>query len=110
MEKVNITIVGAGIIGLAVGAAISEQEKEIYVLEKNATFGQESSSRNSEVIHTGIYYSQDSLKAKACVEGNRMIYEICEKNSINYKKLGKLYLEVLQGRIFSSRYGQRAID
>ena len=90
MEKTDITIVGAGIIGLAVGASISKQNRAIYVLEKNISFGQETSSRNSEVIHAGIYYPKDSLKARTCVEGNRMIYEICERSKIPYKKAGKL--------------------
>lgn len=90
MEQVDITVIGAGIIGLAVSASVSSNEKSVYVLEKNASFGQETSSRNSEVIHCGMYYPSNSIKAKACVKGNQMIYEICAKNSIPCKKLGKL--------------------
>ncbi|MBN3039190.1 MAG: NAD(P)/FAD-dependent oxidoreductase [Candidatus Omnitrophica bacterium] len=90
MEKIDIAIVGTGITGLAVSAFLCELDKSIFVLEKNENFGQESSSRNSEVVHAGIYYPQQSMKAKYCVEGNRLIYEICAKNGISYKKLGKL--------------------
>lgn len=90
MEKVDITIIGAGIIGLAVSASVSRPGRAVYILEKNMSFGQEASSRNSEVIHAGIYYPKDSLKAKTCAEGSRLIYEICERGSILYKKAGKL--------------------
>lgn len=90
MEKADITIIGAGIVGLAVSASVSEQDRAVYVLEKNMSFGQESSSRNSEVLHSGIYYPQNTLKAKTCLEGNRMTYEICERNNIPCEKLGKL--------------------
>lgn len=75
---------------MAISVFVSKQERTVYVLEKNPSFGQEASSRNSEVIHAGLYYPQDSLKAKACVEGNRLTYEICQNNKISYKKLGKL--------------------
>ncbi len=90
MEKADITIIGAGIIGLAVSACVSQQARTVFVLERNTSFGQEASSRNSEVIHAGIYYLPNSLKARTCVEGNQLIYEICEKNNIRCKKLGKL--------------------
>ena len=90
MEKVDITIIGAGIIGLAVSASVSRPGRAVYILEKNMSFGQEASSRNSEVIHAGIYYPKTSLKAKTCVEGNRLIYEICQRGNILYKKAGKL--------------------
>lgn len=81
MEKVDITIVGAGVIGLAVAAELSKVYQDIFIIEKNSSFGQEASSRNSEVIHAGIYYPPDSLKAKTCVEGNRLLYELCRENN-----------------------------
>ena len=90
MEKVEVVIIGAGIIGLSIACEISSFKNSVYVLERHESFGQETSSRNSEVIHAGIYYPLDSLKAKTCIEGNRLIYEICSKNNIPYKKLGKL--------------------
>jgi L-2-hydroxyglutarate oxidase LhgO len=94
MEKANIVIIGAGIVGLAVAAKISERNEGVYVFEKNAKFGQETSSHNSGVIHSGIHYPKDSLKAKLCVEGNPMIYEICEKYRIPCKRLGKLTVAI----------------
>jgi len=87
---VDITIIGAGVIGLAIASQVARKSREVYVLEKNETFGQEQSSRNSEVIHAGIYYKKDSLKAKMCLEGNGLLYELCEKNGIAYKKCGKI--------------------
>lgn len=90
MEKINITIAGAGVIGLAVGLELSRNYKDIYILEQENTFGSGTSSRNSEVIHAGIYYPKDSLKAITCVEGNRLLYEFCSKNNIAHKRIGKL--------------------
>ena len=86
----NIVIIGAGVIGLAVARELSAHYANVYLLEKNKTFGQETSSRNSEVIHSGIYYPKGSLKAILCVEGKKLLYEYCEKNAICYKKIGKL--------------------
>jgi len=91
-QRADITIIGAGVVGLAIAASIADGKREVYVLEKNRTFGQETSSRNSGVIHAGIYYPTGSLKAKMCVSGNRSLYEICEKYGIGYKKLGKLII------------------
>lgn len=92
MEKVEVVIIGAGIIGLSVACEVSGVKDSVYLLERHDSFGQETSSRNSEVIHAGIYYPEDSLKTRTCIEGNRLIYETCEKNNIQYKKLGKLIL------------------
>ena len=92
MEKVDITIIGAGIIGLSVAAEVSKLNNSVYLVERHDSFGQETSSRNSEVVHAGIYYSPGSLKAKTCVEGNRLIYEICAENNIPYRKSGKLII------------------
>ena len=86
----DIVIVGAGVIGLAIASQVAKEGREVYVLERNETFGQEQSSRNSEVIHAGIYYERDSLKAKMCLEGNGLLYELCEKNGIACQKCGKI--------------------
>ena len=88
--RADITIIGAGVIGSAVASQVAREGREVYLLEKNEGFGQEQSSRNSEVIHAGIYYERDSLKAKTCLEGNSLLYELCEKNGIAYKKCGKI--------------------
>jgi L-2-hydroxyglutarate oxidase LhgO len=91
MEKVDITIIGAGVVGLATAYELSKSgKKNIVVVEKNVRYGSETSSRNSEVIHSGIYYPPGSLKAQLCVKGNRLLYEICEKNGIPHRKIGKL--------------------
>ncbi|OGW33212.1 MAG: hypothetical protein A2X59_04190 [Nitrospirae bacterium GWC2_42_7] len=90
METVRITIIGAGVVGLAIAAELSKKYDEIILIEKHEKFGQETSSRNSEVIHSGIYYPTDSLKAKLCVEGRPLLYKYCEKNSIPCLKTGKL--------------------
>lgn len=90
MEKVEIVIIGAGVIGLSLARELSRSYKDILVIEKNSSFGQETSSRNSEVIHAGIYYPKDSLKAKTCVEGRDLLYEYCQKNNIGHKRISKL--------------------
>ncbi|MEW6740152.1 MAG: NAD(P)/FAD-dependent oxidoreductase [Nitrospirota bacterium] len=99
MEEVKITVIGAGVIGLSIASELSNAYDDVFVLDKNETFGQETSSRNSEVIHSGIYYEQNSLKALLCVEGAGLLYELCKKNSINYKKVGKLVLATEQSEI-----------
>jgi len=90
MDKVDIIVIGAGAVGLAIGAAVAEKDKELYILEKEEVYGQGTSSRNSEVIHAGIYYPSNTLKADLCVKANPMIYDICEKNKVPYKRCGKL--------------------
>ena len=94
MEKVEITIIGAGVVGLAVCSVLAERGKNVLLLERHSTFGQETSSRNSEVIHAGIYYPKNSLKGKLCLEGNEIIYDICKKNHIPFKNTGKLIVAV----------------
>ena len=90
LYKADITIIGAGVVGLAIAAQVASQDREVYVLEKNETFGLEVSSRHSGVIHSGIYYPEGSLKAKLCVAGNRILYDLCERYGIGYKRLGKV--------------------
>jgi len=82
------TIIGAGVVGLAIAAELGNNN--VFVLEKNPKFGQETSSRNSEVIHAGLYYKPDSFKAQFSIEGNALLYEICQRHNISHKKLGKL--------------------
>ena len=88
--EITATVIGAGVVGLAVAAELSETRQGVLILERHPTFGQETSSRNSEVIHAGIYYAKDSLKARLCVEGNRMLYALCEKSRIPHRRCGKL--------------------
>ena len=86
----EITIIGAGVIGLAIAEKATEVYSDVFVIEKYTTFGQETSSRNSEVIHAGIYYPGGSLKAKLCVEGKTLLYDYCRKHEIPFKNCGKL--------------------
>lgn len=90
MDEVNVTIIGAGVVGLAIAAELSTDYDNIIVVEQHDGFGQETSSRNSEVIHAGIYYPYGSLKARLCVEGAERMYRICEEHSIPHKKIGKM--------------------
>jgi L-2-hydroxyglutarate oxidase LhgO len=88
--EAGITIVGAGVVGLAIAAQVARKDRAVYILEKNETFGKETSSRNSEIIHAGIYYPEGSLKAETCVAGNAMLYELCHRYGIGCSKIGKL--------------------
>ena len=83
-------VIGAGIVGLAVAQKLSEDFDDILIVEKENSFGKHVSSRNSEVIHSGIYYPQNSLKARLCMEGNKMLVDFARKYSIHQKNCGKL--------------------
>ncbi|MFA5074194.1 MAG: NAD(P)/FAD-dependent oxidoreductase [Nitrospirota bacterium] len=90
MDETTITIIGAGVVGLAVAAELSHHCDSIIVVDRQDSFGRETSSRNSEVIHSGIYYPEGSLKASLCVQGASQLYQVCEQHSIPFKKTGKL--------------------
>ncbi|PIQ87170.1 MAG: FAD-dependent oxidoreductase [Candidatus Omnitrophica bacterium CG11_big_fil_rev_8_21_14_0_20_43_6] len=96
MEEFDIVIIGAGVVGLAVASELAQStvNKSILVLEKADSFGRETSSRNSEVIHGGMYYPAGTLKADLCVKGRRLLYELCAKQKIPCKKIGKLIIAV----------------
>ena len=85
----DVVIIGGGVIGLSIAREISKSGKETIVLEKNDRAGDVTSSRNSGVIHAGIYYPEDFLKSKLCIEGNRLIYEYAKSKKINHKQYGK---------------------
>lgn len=95
----DITIVGAGVVGLAIAAEVAREGRHVFVIEKNQSFGLETSARNSQVIHSGIYYPEGSLKALACVAGNAMLYELCERYGIPCRKLGKLIVAVEESEV-----------
>jgi len=88
----EITIIGAGIVGLAIASEIANDTSEIYVIEKNLAHGLGISSRNSEVVHAGIYYPTGSLKGRLCIEGREMLYDICRKHNVAHRKTGKLII------------------
>ena len=94
LSQVDITIIGAGVIGLAVASEVAREDRNVYILERNETFGKETSSRNSEVIHTSLFYPTGSLNAKTCSRGQVLLYELCEKHDIACKRIGKLIVAV----------------
>lgn len=89
MSDISVCIIGAGVVGLAIANKLSSYFNDVFVIERHTKYGQETSSRNSEVIHAGIYYPSNTLKAKLCVEGKNKLYDFCEKHEIEYKKCGK---------------------
>ncbi len=97
--EVDVAIIGAGVVGLAIAAELAQQQKGVFVLEKNQTIGLETSSRNSEVIHAGIYYPEGSLKARFCVEGNPLLYDFCEKYGVDHRRLGKIIVATNNGEV-----------
>ena len=90
MEKIECVVIGAGVVGLAVARALALQGREVLVLEAADAIGTGTSSRNSEVIHAGIYYPQGSLKATLCVKGRAMLYDYCAARGIGHSRCGKL--------------------
>jgi len=90
MADAQVTIIGGGVVGLAIAVELSRDHTPLYVLERNHRYGQEASSRNSEVIHAGIYYPRDSLKARLCLEGNRLLYELCARYGIPHRRITKI--------------------
>ncbi|WP_420843659.1 NAD(P)/FAD-dependent oxidoreductase [Marinobacter salexigens] len=89
MMEVGTLVIGAGVVGLAVARTLAKAGHEVVVLEAGDCFGEGISSRNSEVIHAGIYYPESSLKARLCVEGRRQLYEYCERRKVGHQKCGK---------------------
>ncbi|MEM7545275.1 MAG: NAD(P)/FAD-dependent oxidoreductase [Pseudomonadota bacterium] len=90
MEAIETLVIGAGVIGLAVARALAQRGREVLVVEVADAFGTETSARNSEVIHAGIYYPTGSLKAQMCAAGARQLYAYCEAHHVSARKCGKL--------------------
>jgi len=90
MFKVEAVVVGAGVIGLAIARALALHGVKVVLLEKESVAGTGTSSRNSEVIHSGIYYEPESLKALLCVRGRRMMYNYCDERRVPHRQCGKL--------------------
>ena len=85
----DTVVVGGGVIGTAIAARLAN-DREVLLLEKHNILGSETSSRNSEVIHAGIYYKKDSLKAYHCVNGRKLLYRYLQRRGILHKKIGKI--------------------
>jgi L-2-hydroxyglutarate oxidase LhgO len=90
MDRVDCVVVGAGVVGLAVARALALQGREVLLLEAAEGIGTGTSSRNSEVIHAGIYYAPGSLKARLCVQGRTLLYRYCAERGIGHRRCGKL--------------------
>jgi L-2-hydroxyglutarate oxidase LhgO len=90
MDQANILIIGGGVIGCAIARAVSQRWQDVFLVERFPKLGMATSTRNSGVNHAGLYYPKNSLKAKLCVEGNRMTYEFCAKHNVSFRHTGKL--------------------
>ena len=90
MDQANILIIGGGVVGCAIANAVSRRWQDVFLVEQFPKLGMATSTRNSGVIHSGIYYPTNSLKARLCVEGNRMAYEFCAKHNVPHRHTGKL--------------------
>lgn len=88
--EADVVVVGAGVVGLAIAAALAASGRSVTILEKNDAYGMETSSRNSEVIHAGLYYAKGSLKGRFCIEGRDLLYARAEKAGFAAKRIGKL--------------------
>ena len=97
MADTPLTVVGAGVVGLAVAARLAPRFPELVLLERRERHGTETSSRNSEVIHAGMYYPSGTLKARLCVRGNRLLYELCERLDIPHRRTTKLIVATAPG-------------
>ncbi|MEI9407620.1 NAD(P)/FAD-dependent oxidoreductase [Mesorhizobium salmacidum] len=106
MRTIDCVVAGAGVVGLAIARALALSGREVVVIEKADAIGTVTSSRNSEVIHAGLYYAPGSLKARLCVEGRRLLYAYCAEHNIGHRRAGKLIVASEPGQAG----GLRAIE
>ena len=97
-DSIDCVVIGAGVVGLAVARALALEGREVVVLEAADAIGTETSSRNSEVIHAGIYYPAGSLKARFCVEGKHFLYAYCAERGIPHRRCGKMIVATRPGQ------------
>jgi glycerol-3-phosphate dehydrogenase len=94
MDRINVLIVGGGVVGCAVAWAISRHTSDVFVVEQQPKLGMGASTRNSGVIHSGIYYAPGSLKAHHCLSGNRLTYQFCAAHGVPHRRTGKLLVAI----------------
>ena len=99
MDKVDCIVIGAGVVGLAVARALVLKGREVMVLEAASAIGTGTSSRNSEVIHAGMYYTRGSLKAQLCVQGKQLLYDYCAQRGIGHSRCGKLIVATHESQV-----------
>jgi len=114
-ENVETIVIGAGVVGLAIARSLALTGREVLVLEREDLIGSITSARNSEVIHAGIYYPRDSLKAEMCVAGRRMLYDYCAANGVEARRCGKLIVactpdEVAQFAAIARRARENGVE
>jgi len=103
-----VIVIGAGVVGLAIARALVFGGREVLILEAAESFGTQTSSRNSEVIHAGIYYPHGSLKARLCVAGRELLYPFCDQYSVPYRRCGKLIVATSESQLPELEKIQRA--
>jgi L-2-hydroxyglutarate oxidase LhgO len=96
---VDCIVIGAGVIGLAVARALARAGREVFILERERHFGMHTSSRNSEVIHAGIHYQPNSLKARLCVAGRELLYRYCAERGIAHRRCGKFTVATTEAQL-----------
>ena len=96
---VEYAVIGAGVVGLAIAARLAQHGREVVLFEKEPSFGMATSSRNSEVIHAGIYYPDRSLKAQHCVRGRHLLYKYCEEHGVPHQRIGKVIVAVTEDEV-----------
>lgn len=99
MEQVDCVVIGAGVVGLAIARTLARAGREVVILEAEHAIGTGTSSRNSEVIHGGIYYPPGSAKARLCVEGKRLLYDFCASHGVAYRRCGKLIVATTPAQV-----------
>ncbi|MEZ5550140.1 MAG: NAD(P)/FAD-dependent oxidoreductase [Pseudomonadales bacterium] len=108
--NLDCVVVGAGVVGLACAAHLAREGRDVVVLERHNLPGSETSSRNSEVIHAGIYYPEGSLKARLCVEGKARLYEYCENHAVPFRNCGKIIVAADETQIGALETYQRQAE
>ncbi|RZL88205.1 MAG: NAD(P)/FAD-dependent oxidoreductase [Variovorax sp.] len=99
MDEIDCAVIGAGVVGLAVARALALQGREVIVLEAEGAIGTGTSSRNSEVIHAGLYYAPGSLKARLCVEGKQLLYDYANRHGVPNRRCGKLIVATATAQV-----------